>query len=193
MCNPTKCPSVARWNDCVLTTAVQTEHVTAAGMVTGTEGLNTGWKGALGSPCPGSAPAGTTAHSFSLCFLCSSHAARELSGPWTHRARSALPARPRQLSCSCCTTYCASPLVQQSLILKTELDSKTNFFGLHLNDLSYPLKSCPIFPSLSLLCLWKSFLIFILTSGKGSFWVWHLWDIWGVVGMWSVWCLCCFP
>lgn len=78
----------------------------------------------------------------------------------------------RQLSYSCFTTYCAfPPFSAVSLILKTELDSKTIFFGLHLNYLSYPLKSCPIFPSLSLLSLWKSFFIFILTSGKGNFWV----------------------
>lgn len=78
----------------------------------------------------------------------------------------------RQLSCSCYTTYCAFPPCSAvSLILKTELDSKTIFFLLHLNYLSYPLKSRPIFPSPSLLCLWKSFFIFILTSGKGNFWV----------------------
>lgn len=77
------------------------------------------------------------------------------------------------MSVDSCTTYCAFPPCSAvSFILKTELDSKTIFFfGSHLNYLSYPLKSCPIFPSLSLLCLWKSFFMFILTSGKGNFWV----------------------
>lgn len=130
--------------------------------------LNTGWKGPLGSPCPDSTPAGTTAHSFFTFHVFLKCCQRTV---WSLNAESLFSSA--YMSVDRCTTYCAFPPCSAvSFILKTELDSKTIFFfGSHLNYLSYPLKSCPIFPSPSLLCLWKSFFMFILTSGKGNFWV----------------------
>lgn len=94
--------------------------------------LNTGWKGPLGSPCPDSTPAGTTAHSFFTFHVFLKCCQRTV---WSLNAESLFSSA--YMSVDSCTTYCAFPPCSAvSFILKTELDSKTIFFFWVASELS---------------------------------------------------------